>query len=141
MASHTRRGTNGANGSNGRGTGRMPRPDTAAVRVRAEQVARSATAIARVADEVAAGAEVQVRSLQEALSDMRQVASSLADTARQTDSVTGSAEGLVNSTNEIADTLFISLPTTRTHIQNILGKFGVSSRTAALASAFRRGLV
>ncbi|MGC4191753.1 MAG: LuxR C-terminal-related transcriptional regulator [Thermomicrobiales bacterium] len=43
------------------------------------------------------------------------------------------------STNEIADTLSISARTATTHVSNILGKLGVSSRAAAVAVAVRNG--
>jgi predicted ATPase/DNA-binding CsgD family transcriptional regulator len=42
---------------------------------------------------------------------------------------------------EIADRLFISARTASSHVAAIIGKLGVDSRTAAVAAAFRRGLV
>jgi len=45
------------------------------------------------------------------------------------------------STKEISEALFISPRTTATHINNVLGKLDVSSRTAAVALAMRSGLV
>jgi DNA-binding NarL/FixJ family response regulator len=48
----------------------------------------------------------------------------------------------VGKTNkEIAATLFIAEKTARTHVSNILGKLGVSSRTQAALYALRMGLV
>jgi predicted ATPase/DNA-binding CsgD family transcriptional regulator/Tfp pilus assembly protein PilF len=44
------------------------------------------------------------------------------------------------STREISDSLFISPRTTTTHVNNILGKLEVTSRTAAVAWAMRNGL-
>ena len=49
------------------------------------------------------------------------------------------AEG--RSTKEISELLFISPRTTTTHVNNILGKLGMTSRTAAVAYAMRVGLV
>lgn len=45
------------------------------------------------------------------------------------------------SSREIAETLSISPRTASTHIQNILGKLDVNTRTAAIAKAHRLGLV
>jgi DNA-binding NarL/FixJ family response regulator len=42
---------------------------------------------------------------------------------------------------EIADSLFVSPVTIRTHVTNILAKLGVSSRTEAAARAVRDGLI
>jgi two-component system, LuxR family, response regulator FixJ len=42
---------------------------------------------------------------------------------------------------EIATALVISPKTVATHIQHLLGKLGVNSRTQAVAAAYRRGLV
>jgi DNA-binding CsgD family transcriptional regulator len=46
-----------------------------------------------------------------------------------------------HSTQEIADQLFVSPRTAATHINNIIGKLEVNSRTAAVAYAMRIGLV
>lgn len=48
-------------------------------------------------------------------------------------------EGLSNQ--EIADRLIISLPTSKTHVRNILNKLAVDDRTQAAVQAMRRGLV
>ena len=45
------------------------------------------------------------------------------------------------SNREIAAELFISDHTARRHLQNIFRKLGVSSRTAATAFGFQRGLI
>lgn len=42
---------------------------------------------------------------------------------------------------EIAEALFIGRRTAGTHVTNIFGKFGVESRSAAVAHAFRQGFV
>ena len=49
------------------------------------------------------------------------------------------AEGLSNS--EIADKLFISTGTVKTHVHNILGKLGVDGRPRAIARAGELGLI
>ncbi len=49
------------------------------------------------------------------------------------------AEGL--STREIADTLYISVATVRTHIQNVLQKLDVHSQAQAVALALRKRLI
>ncbi len=49
------------------------------------------------------------------------------------------AEG--RSNQEIANALSISPRTVATHIHNILGKLGVSSRAAAVAMALRQGMI
>jgi non-specific serine/threonine protein kinase len=49
------------------------------------------------------------------------------------------AEG--RSSREMADALFISHRTATTHVANILGKLGVDTRAAAVALAYRRGMV
>ena len=60
-------------------------------------------------------------------------------TAREVEVLTLLAQG--NSTQQIADQLFVSPRTAATHINNILGKLEVNSRTAAVAYAMRIGLV
>ena len=46
-----------------------------------------------------------------------------------------------NSNKEIAGALFISEATVKTHINNLLGKLGVSDRTQAATTALQRGIV
>jgi non-specific serine/threonine protein kinase len=45
------------------------------------------------------------------------------------------------STDEIAETLFISRRTATTHVGNILGKIGVGTRAAAVAYAYQHGII
>jgi two-component system NarL family response regulator len=45
------------------------------------------------------------------------------------------------SNKEIANELFISEATVKTHINNILGKLGVNDRTQAATTALQRGIV
>jgi DNA-binding CsgD family transcriptional regulator len=44
------------------------------------------------------------------------------------------------SNQEIADALFIGRRTATTHVQNVLNKLGLDSRTAVAAWAIRQGL-
>jgi DNA-binding CsgD family transcriptional regulator len=46
-----------------------------------------------------------------------------------------------HSNREIADALFVSLPTVKGHVTSIMGKLGLESRTAAIAYAHRHGLI
>ncbi|MBK7749118.1 MAG: response regulator transcription factor [Candidatus Obscuribacter sp.] len=59
--------------------------------------------------------------------------------ARELEVLTLIVNGLANQ--EIADKLFISLATTKTHVRNILNKLAVDDRTQAAVHAMRRGLV
>ena len=45
------------------------------------------------------------------------------------------------STREIADAMFISVTTVRTHIQNVLRKLEVHSKLAAVSAAIRKRLI
>jgi DNA-binding NarL/FixJ family response regulator len=58
---------------------------------------------------------------------------------RELEVLTLVVEGLSNQ--QIADKLFISLATAKTHVRNILNKLAVDDRTQAAVSAMRRGLV
>lgn len=59
--------------------------------------------------------------------------------ARELEVLTLIVNGMANQ--EIADKLFISLATTKTHVRNILNKLAVDDRTQAAVHAMRRGLV
>ncbi|MFC3931728.1 response regulator [Streptococcus dentapri] len=60
-------------------------------------------------------------------------------TARERDVLRLLAKGYDNQT--IADELFISLKTVKTHVSNILAKLNVEDRTQAVVYAFRHSLV
>jgi len=60
-------------------------------------------------------------------------------TGRETEVLRMLSEG--TSTQEIAETLFISLSTTRNHIQHILQKLGAHSKLEAVAAAMRAHLL
>jgi DNA-binding NarL/FixJ family response regulator len=60
-------------------------------------------------------------------------------TNRELEVLQALAEGL--SDREIADRMFVSPATVRTHVTNILGKLDASSRLQALVVAVRRGIV
>jgi ATP/maltotriose-dependent transcriptional regulator MalT len=60
-------------------------------------------------------------------------------TMRETEVLALLTEGC--SDREIAEALFISTRTVNGHVTNLLGKLGVSSRTAAVAYAVRHGIV
>src|SRR5215467_1044578 len=72
------------------------------VRDRALRVSDSANGIARIAEAVFDGAEVQIRALDEAVAGVNQMALSLKETAAQADSVGTSTEQLVSSVNELS---------------------------------------
>jgi len=60
-------------------------------------------------------------------------------TPRETEVLNLLASG--NASQDIANKLFISLATVRTHVQNILRKLEVHSQLEAVALAFKRGLI
>ncbi|MDX6326259.1 MAG: LuxR family transcriptional regulator, maltose regulon positive regulatory protein [Nocardioidaceae bacterium] len=60
-------------------------------------------------------------------------------TPRELDVLVAMSEWL--TTEEIADKLFVSVNTVRTHVRNILTKLGVSRRNAAIREAIRLGLL
>ena len=60
-------------------------------------------------------------------------------TAREVEVLCLVAQGLSNA--EIADKLFLSLSTVKTHVNRLLSKLGVTDRTKALVLALKRGLV
>ena len=60
-------------------------------------------------------------------------------TSRELQVLTALAEG--RSGREIADELFLSQETVKTHVGNVIRKLGVQSRAEAVAQAFRLGLI
>jgi DNA-binding NarL/FixJ family response regulator len=60
-------------------------------------------------------------------------------TSREMDVLRLVAQG--HSNQKIADALFISVPTVKRHLSNILGKLGLPSRSAVTAYAHTHGLV
>ena len=60
-------------------------------------------------------------------------------TARELDVLGASAEGLSNA--QIADSLYVSEATVKTHLSHIYTKLGVTSRSAAVARARDIGLI
>jgi len=99
MATQTQR----SNGS-GRET-RIAALNIGLVRDRALRVTDSANGIARIAEAVSDGADVQIRALDEAVSGVNQMAASLKETASQAESVGTSTEQLVSSVNELSVSL------------------------------------
>src|SRR5215210_2799717 len=72
------------------------------VRDQADQVAGAANRITRITEQVAEGAETQLRSLDDALSATNQIAASLKETAGQAELVATSARQFASSTSEIS---------------------------------------
>jgi two-component system nitrate/nitrite response regulator NarL len=60
-------------------------------------------------------------------------------TEREREVLTLAAEGL--SASAIGGRLFLSGSTVKTHLAHLYDKLGVSDRAAAVAEAFRRGLL
>jgi DNA-binding NarL/FixJ family response regulator len=99
-----------------------------------DEIAEAICAVAR--DQVYLHAAVTPRILQRMLKPNLGVASL---SHRERDVLTLVGKGLSN--REIADALGITERTARTHVVNILGKLGVSSRTQAALVAIYEGLV
>ena len=78
-------------------------------------------------------------ALPTSLSDSRPQRTPVALTAREVEILRLLADG--TSTRQIADSLFISVATTRNHIQNILRKLEVHSKLEAVTKAFRAHLL
>lgn len=76
--------------------------------------------------------EILVRSVQQPSATFQTL------TAREKDVLALMVKGMGN--NEIAAQLMISLSTTKSHVSNILGKLGLSSRTEAIAKVLEYNL-
>jgi two-component system, NarL family, nitrate/nitrite response regulator NarL len=95
-------------------------------------------AIAAVASgEVVMGAEIQNSIAQEIRMRAPVEKNPLSDREREIVELT--ADG--HSVAEIAERLYLSPATVKTHLQRVYQKLGVSDRAAAVAEAMRRGLV
>lgn len=93
---------------------------------------------------VAAGGTVFPAALRAGLTDERRLSRSrLSSTgalsAREREVLRLIADGL--SAPAVAEQLFVSVTTVKTHLQHIYDKLGVSDRAAAVAAAARRGLL
>src|SRR5262245_18280145 len=86
-------------GKSGNGAGVI---DQRVLRDEANPISVAFARIARITDEVSEGADVQVRSLDSALSSLNQMTTSLKETATQAESISGSSDSLVSSINEVA---------------------------------------
>ena len=110
---------------------------------------------ARLGEDQAAEAFAAGRplSLAEAVAEARALAAELATAAADTDPACPAPHGLTRrevevlrlvaagrSNREVADALFISVPTVKRHLTTILGKVGVPSRSALTAYAHTHGL-
>jgi DNA-binding NarL/FixJ family response regulator len=60
-------------------------------------------------------------------------------TSREMDILRLVADGSTNP--QIAERLFVSVDTVKTHLEHVYQKLGTGDRTAAVAEAFRRGLI
>ncbi|AMB93390.1 response regulator [Aerococcus sanguinicola] len=103
----------------------------------------SAQEIAQAIRQVMAGQEVMTQAVSEKMQEDKHKAKErhLHDdlTRRELEVLALIAEG--KSNQEIADLLFITLKTVKTHVSNILSKLEVSDRTQATIYAFKHGLV
>ncbi|MDK6234110.1 response regulator [Aerococcus sanguinicola] len=103
----------------------------------------SAQEIAQAIRQVIAGQEVMTQAVSEKMQEDKHKAQErhLHDdlTRRELEVLALIAEG--RSNQEIADLLFITLKTVKTHVSNILSKLEVSDRTQATIYAFKHGLV
>src|SRR5262245_58135135 len=99
MAATTRRTRMAANGGNGHRTHTLNHD---LLRDEASQITDAVARIVAMTDQVSAGADVQVQSLDSALSGLNQMTASLKETAGQAESVASSTDSLTSSITEVA---------------------------------------
>src|SRR5436190_19492872 len=87
--------------SNGNGLGGHAL-DHGLVKDEAIQITGAVSRIVEMTDEVSAGAEAQIRSLDSALSGLNEMSASLKETASQAESVVASTDSLNSSISEVA---------------------------------------
>ncbi len=87
--------------TNGRDNGTSHAFNPRLVLEQADLLTTSAGAIVRISDDVASGAEIQLRALDDAVSAVNEMSASLKETNAQADSIAASAEELVAAINEI----------------------------------------
>jgi two-component system nitrate/nitrite response regulator NarL len=101
----------------------------------ADQICDAVEAVARgetvLASEVQAGLASQIKQ--------RELPNQPALTARERQVLGLIASG--HSAPEIADQIYLSPATVKTHLQSLYAKLGVSERAAAVAAAMRHGLI
>src|SRR4051794_20924572 len=98
MAARNGKSGNGLHGANGQARHIL---DVSVLRDRATQVSHSATGIARITDQVAEGSDVQLRSLENALTEVEKMAGGINGTGVQAESLASSADSLASSINEL----------------------------------------
>ena len=87
---------------NGRASRLAPQFNSQLMLTQAEQLTAAASTISRITEDVAEGADVQVRTLERTVVGVNEMAASLKETAGQADSVAVSTEELLSSVNEMA---------------------------------------
>lgn len=104
---------------------------------RADRSAICDAVAAAARGEIVLSPEIQTALGREIRANRRQAGPAL--TPREREVLVLAAEGL--SASAIGERLFLSPSTVKTHLAHLYEKLGVSDRTAAVAEAFRQGLV